>query len=293
MPKKVVSFFPRRKEGEEPDGRLTRQISVSYEDLEALFHLPVKDAAREMNLCATTFKKACRSFGIEEWPFRKGSRLPVAQMTAPTLQTTELHQDNRAVMVSCTTAVWHEGSNARMNTSSCGFPFSSVASSWPSQDSPNPVGSAVSSVAPHGLLQQAQTVLQQASMAHEPRSYGVARHAVPSVPVFSSAAPQGLLQNASMAHDARSCDGVPRPMPICLPTTRLRGGEQGGATLLEAGPPRERSCVEDVMDYLEGPLAGNFDFMFADEEEGDRPPESGAQLDGENTGRGSGRAAGV
>ena len=83
MPKKVVSFFPRRKDGEEQDGRLPRQISVSYEDLEALFHLPLKDAAREINLCATTFKKACRSFGIEEWPFRKGQNQDlVARMTA-------------------------------------------------------------------------------------------------------------------------------------------------------------------------------------------------------------------
>ena len=96
--------------------------------------------------------------------------------------------------------------------------------------------------------------------------YGEARHAGQSFPVFSSAAPQGLLQQASMAHDTRSFNGVPRPMPDGLPTTRPRGGEQGGATLLEAGPPREQSCVEAVMDYLEGPLVGNFEFMFVDEE---------------------------
>jgi len=292
MPKKVVSFFPRRKEGEEPDGRLTSRIHVSYEDLEALFHLPLKDAAREINLCATTFKKACRSFGMEEWPFRKGqSQVPIARATAPTLQTPELHQANRAVMVSCTTAVWHEGSNARMDTSSFGPPFSSGASSSsnarpssePFRDSPNPFGAVLSSAAPQGLLHQAQTLLQQASMARDPRSYGAARHAGPSSPVFSSAAPQGLLQQASMAHDTRSFHGG--AMPDGLPTTRPRGG---GATLLGAGaprerscveavapprerscvvgPPRERSCVEAVMDYLDGPLAGDFDFMFSDEE---------------------------
>ena len=38
----------------------------------------------------------------------------------------------------------------------------------------------------------------------------------------------------------------------------------------EAGPPlaRERPCLEAVMEYLDGPFAGNFDFMFADEEGG-------------------------
>ncbi|KAJ1479482.1 hypothetical protein T484DRAFT_1902737 [Baffinella frigidus] len=44
------------------------------------------------------------------------------------------------------------------------------------------------------------------------------------------------------------CIGV--PMPEDLPTTGGCGLEQGGATPLEAGPPRERSCVEAVMEYL-------------------------------------------
>ena len=80
-----------------------------------------------------------------------------------------------------------------------------------------------------------------------------------------------------MARDTRSFVGVPRPMPEGLPTTWPRGGEQGGATVLEAGPPRERSCMAAVMDYLDGPLAGNFEVIFADEE---GSPEVGAQIDG-------------
>ena len=45
--------------------------------------------------------------------------------------------------------------------------------------------------------------------------------------------------------------GVPLPMQEGLPTTLLCGGEQGGATPLETKSPRERSCVEAVMEYLD------------------------------------------
>jgi len=305
MPKKVVSFFPRRKEGEEQDRRLQRQISVSYEDLEALFHLPLKDAAREINLCATTFKKACRSFGMEEWPFRRGqTQPPVARITTPTLQTPELHQAKGAVMVSCTSPVWHAGSSERMDASSVGFPYSnssvaSSSSSDPSRDSLKPFGTIFTgpmaldtrshgearhsgqsfpgffSAAPQGLLQQASmthntrsyvearhadTVFQSfsssaPSMALDTRSYGEARLPGPSLPGFSSAAPQGLLQQASMA--------LPRSFSAPINTA----------------PPREQSCVQAVMDYLEGPLVGNFEFMFVDEE---GAPEAGALLDGDD-----------
>ena len=36
----------------------------------------------------------------------------------------------------------------------------------------------------------------------------------------------------------------------------------------EAGPPGQWSCLEAVMDYLDGPFALDFDFMFADEDGG-------------------------
>jgi len=130
---------------------LSRHIRVSYEALEALFHLPLKDAAREMGLCQTTFKKACRRFHIERWPSRQENRAaaiakinaqtdgvdaaimtpqqePVCAPAAPTLQT-EVHQDKYAVTVSCTSPARHDGSSAGRHTSSFGMPFSSVASS--------------------------------------------------------------------------------------------------------------------------------------------------------------------
>ena len=39
-----------------------------------------------------------------------------------------------------------------------------------------------------------------------------------------------------------------------------------GARPREAGPPGGLSCVAAVMDYLDGPFALDFDFMFADDE---------------------------
>jgi len=51
MPKRERSllYFPRQKEGEDVEpGSLTRHIRVNYTALERLFHLNLKDAAREL-----------------------------------------------------------------------------------------------------------------------------------------------------------------------------------------------------------------------------------------------------
>mmetsp|Transcript_10826 Transcript_10826/g.26230 ORF Transcript_10826/g.26230 Transcript_10826/m.26230 type:complete len:218 (-) Transcript_10826:223-876(-) len=214
MPKsaRTCVFFPRHKKGEDAESRpLTRYISVNYEALERLFHLPVKDAAHEMGLCLTTFKKACRSLNLEHWPRKRYSQTrlalsnaqadgvdaatrtlhqePVCALAAPTLQTTEVHQ-----AMTCTAPGWHDGSFAWSDASAFRVSFSSTASSrstlgaspelpW---DCPDPFGAGFSSAVPH-------------------------------------------------------------------------------------------PCVEAVMDYLDGPLAGNFDFMFADE-------EVGAPFDRDNNG---------
>ena len=337
MPKKVVAFFPRRKDGEEFDGRLTRQINVSYEDLEALFHLPLKDAAREINLCATTVKKACRSFGMEEWPFRKGqTQAPVARMTAPSLHTTELHHANRAKMVS--SPVWHDGSSEGMATSSFGFPYSCTsvacsssnvtASSDPSRDSLNPFGTgfsgamaldtrcygsrearhadsafhSFSSSAPSMALDTrpygearhsgqpfpgfssaaAQGLPQQASMPRNSRSYGDARHADSAVPSFSSSAPSMALDTRSYGearHPGPSFPGFYSAAPQGLLQQASMALPRSFSAPINTAPPREQSCVQAVMDYLEGPLVGNFEFMFVDEE---GAPEAGALLDGDD-----------
>ncbi|KAJ1490907.1 hypothetical protein T484DRAFT_1776182 [Baffinella frigidus] len=289
MPKsgRTCVFYPRHKKGEggEP-GPLTRYISVNYEALEGLFHLPLKDAAHEIGLCPTTFKKACRSLNIQQWPSRmrcSPTRLalskaqaggvdaatrtlrqePVCAPAAPTLHTTEMHQDKRAGTMTCAPPVWHDGSIAWSDASALCFSFSSNASSSSTvstspelrRDCPDPFRAVFSSAAPEGLL-------QQSSMAPATRSCGEARSARPAfqhktfapldAPSYIDSFPRGSI-----------CIGV--PMPEGQPTTLPCGGEQGGATPLEAGPPREQSCVEAVMEYLDGPLAENFDFMFADE----------------------------
>ena len=73
MPDRGMScvFASRRKEGEDvdPNAPLTRHIEVNYKDLEKVFHLPLREAAREIGLGQTTFKKACRYLNIVRWPY--------------------------------------------------------------------------------------------------------------------------------------------------------------------------------------------------------------------------------
>jgi len=147
-------FASRHKEGEDPgtDGSLTRNIEVNYKDLERVFHLPLKDAAREIGVGETTFKKACRYLNIDRWLYA----------------------------------------------------------------------------------------------AHEP------------------AAPEGLLQQASMALDTRSYGEARLAWPTCLPQDfelrtfpPLDAPSSIGSVPLEAGPPRKRSCIEAVTEYLDGPSASS------------------------------------
>mmetsp|Transcript_32438 Transcript_32438/g.74090 ORF Transcript_32438/g.74090 Transcript_32438/m.74090 type:complete len:276 (+) Transcript_32438:187-1014(+) len=261
MPQSGITcvFFPRHKKGEDGEsGPLTRYISVNYEALEGLFHLPLKDAAHEIGLCPTTFKKACRRLNLEQWPSRKRysptrpalgnaqadgvdaatrtlHQEPVWAPAAPTLQTTEMHQDKRAVTMKCSPPVWHDGSIVWSDASAFCLSFSSNASSRLTvdasselrRDCPDPFGAVFSSAAPEGLL-------QQSSMALDTRSSGEARSAGPAFQHKTFAPP-------------------------------------------DAPSYREQSCVEAVMEYLDGPLAENFDFMFADE-------EVGAPFDRDNNG---------
>jgi len=47
----------------------TRQIT--FEELSKYFHLPVRQAAKNLNICSTILKRVSRSYGMERWPFRK------------------------------------------------------------------------------------------------------------------------------------------------------------------------------------------------------------------------------
>ena len=206
MPKKRTSFFflPRLKEGEDPD-RPPRHIRINYKVLEGLFHLPLKDAARETGLCPTTFKKACRSCGMQNWPYRRGRR-ETANRT--------LH---RAFTAS---PVWHDGM-------------------WDTSSS----GTVISSAAPEGLP-------QLASMALDTRSCGEARYPGPAS-THKTFAPLATLSYSDSLSWGSICIRLPSGPSEGQPTTGPYGGKQGGATPLKTFPPRERSCVEAVMECLE------------------------------------------
>eukprot|EP01096_Ripella_sp_DP13-Kostka_P006986 TRINITY_DN252_c0_g1_i4.p1 TRINITY_DN252_c0_g1~~TRINITY_DN252_c0_g1_i4.p1 ORF type:complete len:418 (-),score=250.33 TRINITY_DN252_c0_g1_i4:128-1381(-) len=45
--------------------------SLSFDQLAKLFHMPLSDAAKEIGICCTALKKACRKNNITRWPHRK------------------------------------------------------------------------------------------------------------------------------------------------------------------------------------------------------------------------------
>eukprot|EP00290_Baffinella_frigidus_P019474 CAMPEP_0180203086 /NCGR_PEP_ID=MMETSP0987-20121128/7659_1 /TAXON_ID=697907 /ORGANISM="non described non described, Strain CCMP2293" /LENGTH=331 /DNA_ID=CAMNT_0022158423 /DNA_START=218 /DNA_END=1213 /DNA_ORIENTATION=+ len=329
MPKRggSLSFFPRRKEeGDGPEGPRTRHVSVDYEALEGLFHLPLKDAARELGLCQTTFKKACRGFNVDQWPFRKAHR-------------NVSHRERKAHT---------DGVDTAFNTQ---------------PQKPYPFGAVCSSAAPQGLLHQASMTLDTRSYGEARHAGPEFQHKTfdgwPCLDTwafqdktFAPLSAPSCIDSLTMGTFApleapSSIDSLPRGrvfvgMPIHQPSevdqleagacssswggafenecaARGNGSTQssmwtasqgwwmpdcgGGATPLEAwgAPPRrvERpssghtlalpsqrqlpehaapqgwtgraqcggaDCVEAVMAYLDGSLAGNFDFVFAAEE---------------------------
>jgi hypothetical protein len=62
---------------------------VTREELVALFHLPISEAAMKLGICTTVIKKICRGYGIPRWPQRK--------VTALQKRIESLHLDARHV----------------------------------------------------------------------------------------------------------------------------------------------------------------------------------------------------
>jgi len=47
------------------------KVEITFEDLQACFHLPLAEVARLFGVGTTFMKKRCRIHGIKRWPFRK------------------------------------------------------------------------------------------------------------------------------------------------------------------------------------------------------------------------------
>jgi hypothetical protein len=282
-------FFPRKEHGEiaEP-GPPTRHIRVNRKALEGLFHLKLKDAAREIGLCSTTFKKACRRFQIDRWPSRRGQR--DAAFARRNAQTDVI--DGAAIIA------WRE-------SPACSFSSAPTASSSPTvraaskhpRDYPDPFGGVFSSASciaigvpvpdfQHtwhptgrdglttwdeeiwtGTLEEgygacgaeqggaAPLVSDPPDVLHQGRENVLARNQSQELP------PRWLVPAAPAVE---TDDGA---AIIAWRETPAFSFSSSNASS-NSDPPTEQSCLEAVMAYLDGPLAGNFDFMFEDEEAG-------------------------
>mmetsp|Transcript_5265 Transcript_5265/g.12653 ORF Transcript_5265/g.12653 Transcript_5265/m.12653 type:complete len:165 (-) Transcript_5265:186-680(-) len=64
-----VFVLPRKKQGAPELNH--RFLTISRTRLESMFHMPIKDAADQLDICATSLKRVCRSLGINRWPYVK------------------------------------------------------------------------------------------------------------------------------------------------------------------------------------------------------------------------------
>ena len=80
----VARVFPRRKLGQLSRGT-DQPVLLTIDSLSPYFHLPLKEAAEILGLCPTAIKSACRKFGLDRWPFRRGNRNQTSPIS-PSLQ---------------------------------------------------------------------------------------------------------------------------------------------------------------------------------------------------------------
>ena len=66
-----VSIYSRGANRLESGRKGGQSISYNKEDLAQYFHLPLTEAATQLNICPTTLKKLCRNFGIQRWPYQR------------------------------------------------------------------------------------------------------------------------------------------------------------------------------------------------------------------------------
>jgi len=74
---------------------------IPFEELKKYFHVPMKKATKELNICTTVLKRICRGHGLNRWPYRKVRSIEqkierLQQMTPKTLQE-QMDQTNEIV----------------------------------------------------------------------------------------------------------------------------------------------------------------------------------------------------
>lgn len=65
-----VALYPRKKIGIQVQAN-PDPVLLDKEALSALYHLPLKEAAKALGICPTAIKTACRKLGLTKWPYRK------------------------------------------------------------------------------------------------------------------------------------------------------------------------------------------------------------------------------
>eukprot|EP00961_Rhodomonas_salina_P213410 2882183-Rhodomonas_salina.1 len=66
-------LYPRKKQNvlsPEPNRKV---LTINKARIESMFHMPIKDAADQLDICVTSLKRVCRSLGINKWPYVKVS----------------------------------------------------------------------------------------------------------------------------------------------------------------------------------------------------------------------------
>lgn len=56
-------------------GRQETESKLTYEELKAMFHMSISDAAKTLGLTMSAFKEECRLHHIKRWPYRKMASL--------------------------------------------------------------------------------------------------------------------------------------------------------------------------------------------------------------------------
>ena len=83
-----------------------KQDTVSFEDLQQHFDLPLEAVAEKFDMCCALLKKVCRRLGIKRWPYRQ-----VSCFTAWSVYTTS----SKCILV---TGILHSKSNQEIGSAS-------------------------------------------------------------------------------------------------------------------------------------------------------------------------------